>query len=71
MFWISRGRSFIKKLLHPCTICRRLNTRPYEYPNHSDLPDTRFGDEYPFIATGVDYLGPLLCLPVYGENDKL
>ena len=71
MFWITRGRRFISKLLHRCTKCKRLNARPYEYPNFSNMPEIRFGDKYPFYSTGVDLLGPLLCLPVYGDSEKL
>ena len=72
LYWIIRGRSFVKRLLKPCVVCRKLNTRSYEYPAHSDLPDVRFDDSHPFASTGADYLGPLLCLPVYGgKDDKL
>ena len=71
VFWITRGRNLIKKLIHPCTVCKCLNARSYDYPNQSDLPALRFDENHPFSSTGVDYLGPLLCLPVYGEKDKL
>ena len=71
-YWITRGRSFVKKVLSPCTLCKRLNGRPYVYPAHSDLPNLRYDDRYPFASTGVDYLGPLYVLPVYGsDNEKL
>ena len=69
-FWIPRGRSFVKKLLRPCTVCRKLNTRPYEYPAIADLPESRFDNRYPFSSTGIDYLGPLYCAPVYGEDKE-
>ena len=71
MFWFTRGRSYVKKMLNPCTVCKKLNARAYEYPNHSDLPELRFDERYPFASTGVDYLGPLMCLPVFGTNDNL
>lgn len=68
-YWITRGRSFVKKLLHPCTTCKKLNSRAYRYPGHSDLPELRFDDRYPFSSTGMDYLGPLYCFSVYGKKD--
>ena len=71
MFWITRGRNFVKKLIRPCTVCKRINSRPYQYPGQSDIPSFRFDDNQPFSTTGVDYLGPLYCLPVYGEEDVL
>ena len=70
-YWITRGRSFVKKLLHPCGVCKKLNSRPYYYPEHSDLPELRFDDRYPFSSTGMDYLGPLYCYPVYGDSSEV
>ena len=65
-FWITQGRSYIKKIINPCVTCRRLNTRSYEYPEHSDLPKFRFDDAHAFRSSAIDFLGPLFCLPVYG-----
>lgn len=70
-YWITKGRSFVKKILRPCTICKRYNARPFHYPEHSDLPSFRFEGSNPFRTTGVDYLGPLFCSPVFGEDDSL
>ena len=41
------------------------------YPTHSELPLIRFDERYPFAATGLDYLGPLYCSPVYGKKETL
>ena len=72
MFRVTRDRSFIKKIIHSCTICKNLNSRPYEYPNQCDLPEFRFDDTHPFASTGVDVLGPLYCLPVYpGKTENV
>ena len=68
-YWITKGRNFVKKIIVPCTLCKRLNSRPYVYPGHSELPELRFDERYPFASTGCDYLGPLYVLPVY-EIDK-
>ena len=70
-YWITRGRSCVKKVIHPCIICKKLNGRPYLYPQHSDIPEFRFDDITPFHSVGVDYLGPLMCLPVYDVKVKL
>ena len=63
-YWITRGRSFVQKLIRHCMVCNRINARSYEYPIHSDLPTFRFSDICAFNCTGTDYLGPVLCLPV-------
>ena len=67
-FWITRGISFTKKLLYLCAVCKKLNARAYQYPSISQLPELRFSDNYPFMSTGVDHLGPLFCMPVYGKG---
>ena len=54
-----------------CCFCKHLDARPYEYPNHSDIPELCFGERNPSSSTGVNYLGLLLCLPVCGEKEKL
>ena len=38
-YWISRCKSFAKKILHHCIICRKFNSRPYSYPNCPNLPN--------------------------------
>ena len=58
-FWIVRGRQVVKKLLHECTICRRLQGKPYSAPTAPSLPSFRITKEQPFTFTGVDFEGPL------------
>ena len=58
----------VEALLHPCSLCKKLNSRPYYYPEHSDLPSLRFDDRFLFSSTGMDYLGPLYCYLVYGDR---
>jgi hypothetical protein len=70
-YWVTRGRSLVKKVIHPCVVCKRLNVRPYSYPQHSDMPNIRFDDTAPFNSVGVDYLGPVFTLPVYESSEKL
>eukprot|EP00731_Ephydatia_muelleri_P005954 Em0003g202a len=55
-FWIIKGRSFLRNLLHQCTICARINARPCESP---PLPQFRVREYPPFNCVGVDYAGPL------------
>ena len=69
-FWITKGRSFIKKIIDRCILCKKINVRPFQYPGHSDMPITRFEDTFPFINTGCDYLGPLNVKPIYNEENN-
>ena len=66
-YWITRGKSCVKKV-RICIICKKLNDRPYLYRQHSrvipDIPGFCFDNVTSFHSVGVDYLGPLMCLPV-------
>ena len=67
-YWIPRGKSYIKQILCHCIICRRLNSRPYNYPRSPNLPLSRVGDSYPFICTGRDYTGAVHCRSIYNDD---
>ena len=43
-FWINQGRSFVKKALIDCYICRKYIGKPYSYPEFSPLPKLRLND---------------------------
>ena len=59
MYWIIRGRSFVRKVLHKCVICRRFEGRPHYPPPPPPLPEFRVKEAPAFTYTGVDYAGPL------------
>ena len=69
-YWITKGRSYVKKILRQCIVCRKLNCRPLKYPMHSELPVVRFDDRRPFSSCGLDSLGPLFCSPIYAKNEQ-
>ena len=64
-YWIPRGKSFVKKVLHRCITCKRSNSRPCSYPKSPNLPQVRLNDDNAFSRTGIDYLGPLYCTDIY------
>ena len=67
-YWIPRGKSYIKQILYHCIICRRLNSRPYNYPRSPNLPLSRVDDPYPFICAGIDYTGAVYCKSIYNDD---
>ena len=67
-YWIPRGKSFIKKILNKCVTCRKLNSRPYNYPVSPDLPFVRLNDDISFSGIGVDYSGALYCKSLFNSN---
>ena len=58
-FWISRGKSFVRKIINDCLHCKRRRAKP-NVPVVASLPKERLAlCEPPFTNTGVDYFGPM------------
>ena len=57
-FWVIKGRSFLRNLLNQCTICARIDARPYDACESPPLPQIRVKEHPPFNCVGVDYAGP-------------
>lgn len=58
-YWVVRGRSFVRKLLHKCLLCKRLEGQHYRTQPNPPLPQYRVRQAHPFSSCGVDYAGPL------------
>ena len=57
-YWLIKGNSMARKLVHNCITCRRLNGRPLN-PKMSDLPVERvLPDDAAFSKVGIDFFGP-------------
>lgn len=54
-YWIVKGCSLTRAILHKCTICKR-----FEGPPPPPLPEFRVKGDPAFTYTGVDFAGPLL-----------
>ena len=74
-YWIIKGKSYIKFLLHRCAICKRYNSRAYAYPKSPDLPAIRVTESHAYNTCGIDYIGPLYTKDVYyhkyNEEDEV
>ena len=57
-FWIVKGRSLVKSIIHRCVLCRRFEGAPFRGPPPPPLPDFRVKKKPPFSYTGVDFAGP-------------
>ncbi|KAL5518067.1 hypothetical protein EMCRGX_G003740 [Ephydatia muelleri] len=58
-YWIVRGRSFIRRILHECLVCKKMQGQHYIIPPSPPLPEFRVQQAQPFSSCGVDYAGPL------------
>ena len=64
-YWILKGRQLVKRILHQCVTCKKVEGRPFRSVNFPPLPQPRVTGSQPFQVTGVDYAGPL-----YVRNNK-
>ena len=58
-FWVVKGRSFVRKLIHQCMVCNKLSGKPYNVPQEPPLRSFWVREVPPFTYVGVDYAGPL------------
>ena len=70
-FWILKGRSTVKQILHHCTTCRRFEGKSYHAPPPPPLPNYRVQVAPPFTITGVDFAGPLYVRSPDGGQKKV
>ena len=59
-FWIPKGRSVVRYLIHHCVLCRRFEGAPCKGPPPPPLPVFRLKEEPAFSYSGVDFAGPLI-----------
>ena len=67
-FWITQGRSFVRKVLIDSYICRKNRGQPYPYPEFSPLPKLRLNDSRPLAVVGVDLCGPIFVKNMYFDG---
>ena len=64
-YWIVKGRSLVRTIIHRCVVCKRYEGAPFKTPKPPALPTFRVQEQPPFTYTGVDYAGPL-----YTRSDR-
>lgn len=58
-FWIVKGRQLVKKILHSCATCRRIQGQSYGEPETGQMPEFRVTGGHAFESVGIDFAGPL------------
>ena len=61
-YWIVGGRRAAKGVKRTCTACQRQDAAALNAPV-APLPALRASKAPPFSVTGIDFCGPLFCLP--------
>lgn len=65
-YWAPKGRQLVKRTLHQCVICKKLEGLPYKAYKRAELPETRVTDVPAFTQVGVDFAGPLFAKTTRG-----
>ena len=58
-FWIVKGRQLVKKIVHACKLCTRIQGLSYGHSEISQLPEFRVKEDLAFTSVGIDFAGPL------------
>lgn len=61
-YWILNGRSFIRKIINECILCKRLKKQACQQLM-GDLPVERITPTRPFSKVGLDFAGPITTKP--------
>ena len=69
-YWITKGRQFVKKVIKPCVVCKKLEGRAYKAPPMAPLPSFRVQAAPPCSKVGVDFAGPLYVKDQKGSMRK-
>lgn len=56
-YWPINAKSVIRKIIHQCIRCHKVNPKPYEH-QMGNLPKSRLTPSPPFFYCGIDYAGP-------------
>ena len=56
---IARGCQVVKREIHMCDVCRKLEGKPYASPNHAPLQTSVSVKNIHLEKTGVDFVGPI------------
>ena len=70
-FWVVKGRSVVKRILHNCSVCRRYKGKSYRVPPPPPLPAFRVREAPPFTSSGVDFAGLLYTKFPGGSQSKV
>lgn len=58
-YWIIKGRTVVRQVIHHCNLCRRLEAQSYRIPPPPPVPSFRVQEQPRFTFTVVDFAGPL------------
>ena len=69
-FWVTKERQFVKKILHSCILCRKLEGKSYRPPPTTQLPHFRVKESDPFANVGIDFADLLYVTVKKGAMKK-
>ena len=58
-YWLVKGRQFVRKIIHHCVICRKVEGPHFRAVSPPPLPTFRVNEALIFVYCGVDFAGPL------------
>ena len=56
-FWIVKGRQLVKRNVHACKLCSRIQGLSYGHPETRKMPDFRAKEDLAFLSIEIDFAG--------------
>ena len=70
-FFIPKGRSFVRRILFACGLCKKHEGKCYPYPPPPDIPESRLKDMSAFHNIGIDLTGPVFVYNIYNQDNEI
>ena len=71
-YWLVKGRQFVRRIIHDCVICRKVEGPHFRAVPPPPFPAFRVNETPPFVFCGVDFAGPFYFKEDHeSENTKV
>ena len=71
MYWVPQGRRTVNRVIRPCVVCNKHESKPFKTLPAAPLPNFRSKIDFPFSSTGIDLLGAMYVKNIYNAGKEM